>query len=180
MKCVAFCLGILIIPTLCGAQHCAKCGRPLASSTGSEVIVSERVVSTTPFAGIPAQPVSYAPSVASTVPTTVTSTVPAVGNDVLNIVNSKRRSRGLSPLMFDPTLTSVAVRKSQLRAMRRVTGHDGSSRGGARVEGVGYAHGGNLASRFSTCYLYSSGYRYGGAAIAYDGSGRAYYTLLLR
>jgi len=130
----------------------------------------------------PAQPVTYAPS-SSFSSTSFAMAQPFVSNgggQALSIVNQKRARRGLPALAFDGTLTSVAQRKSQHRANRRMTGHDGSHRGGARVEGVGYAYGGNLPSRFSTCYLYSTGYRYAGAAIAYDTGGRAYYTLLLR
>ena len=120
MKCVAFCLGILMIPALCEAQHCARCGRPLASATNGEVIISERVVSTQPVTGQPVQTVSYASSVTPAGGTPVTSTAPLVGDNILNIVNNKRRSRGLSPLMFDPMLTSTAQRKSQNPALRVV------------------------------------------------------------
>lgn len=158
MKRYALLLGVLVMPAISLAQN-------------GEVIISERVISSTPAQGQPAQTVSYAAPVVST---------PASTSSVLMIVNNKRRNRGLPALAFDPTLTSVAQRKSQNRASRRNTGHDGSHRGGARVEGVGYAYGGNLPAKFSTCYLYSTGYRYAGAAIAYDRSGRAYYTLLLR
>ena len=102
-------------------------------------------------------------------------------NDALAVVNQKRQQAGLYPFQYDPTLTSVAQQKSMNRASRRMTGHDGLPKGGARVEGVGYAYGSqNLMGRFHTCYLYSRGYRSAGAAVAYDGSGRAYYTLLLR
>ena len=101
--------------------------------------------------------------------------------DVLSIVNQKRAQRGLYPFNFDPRLTATAEFKSQNRARRRCTGHDGSSLNGARTEGVGYAHGqSHLPMRFQACHLYSKSYRNAGAAIAYDNSGRAYYTLLLR
>ena len=102
------------------------------------------------------------------------------GGDLLSVVNQKRRRSGLSALMFDGELSRIAQNKSNIRANRRITGHEGSGRGRARVEGVGYAYGGNLTQRFNTCYLYANGYSHAGAAIAYDNSGRAYYTLLLR
>lgn len=105
----------------------------------------------------------------------------AVANDALSVVNQKRRQAGLYPFQFDPVLSSVAQQKSMTRASRRITGHDGLPKGGAAVEGVGNAYGyHNLLGRFHTCYLYSRGYRSAGAAVAFDGSGRAYYTLLLR
>ncbi len=118
--------------------------------------------------------VSYATSIPGT---------PVMGgatDGLLSVINQKRRRSGLRPLMLDPQLSQIAQNKSSNRARRRITGHDGSSRGGARVEGVGYAYGGNLTQRFNTCYMYSNGYTYAGAGIAYDNSGRAYYTLLLR
>jgi uncharacterized protein YkwD len=98
----------------------------------------------------------------------------------LAIVNQRRATRGLYALSYDPSLAAAAQRKSQNRASRRNSGHDGSS-SGARAEGVGFASGGgDLARRFNTCHLYSSGYRSAGAAVAYDGRGAAYFTLLLR
>lgn len=101
--------------------------------------------------------------------------------DALSIVNQKRAQRGLYPFSFDPRLTATAEFKSQNRARRRCTGHDGTSMNGARTEGVGYAHGqSQLPMRFQACHLYSNSYRNAGAAIAYDNCGRAYYTLLLR
>ena len=102
-------------------------------------------------------------------------------HDALAIVNQRRAARGLYPLSFDPTLASTAQYKSQARANRRMSGHDGSNKAGAMAEGVGYAYGsGNLNNRFQTCHLYSTGYRSAGAAIAYDSRGAAYFTLLLR
>ena len=100
---------------------------------------------------------------------------------VLSVVNEKRRRSGLPALVFDPTLTAVAQRKSYYRAMRGMTGHDGSSMGGAAVEGVGYSYGqSDPVAGFNTCYLYSNGYQRAGCAISYDANNRAYYTLLLR
>ncbi len=94
-------------------------------------------------------------------------------SDALAIVNRKRSRRGLPALQYDSVLTSVAQQKSANRASRRITGHDNLPKGGARVEGVGYAYGRqDLPSQFNTCYLYSTGYRRAGAAISYDGSGR--------
>ena len=105
---------------------------------------------------------------------------PMGGGSILDVVNSKRARAGLPALSFDAGLTQIAQSKSNIRANRGITGHDSSSRGHARVEGVGYAYGGNLTQRFNTCYLYSNGFSHAGAAIAYDRSGRAFYTLLLR
>jgi uncharacterized protein YkwD len=123
------------------------------------------VEGTTPF-----QTVSYSSPV-----------IAPMANAALAIVNRKRLRAGLYELQFDPMLTNVAQQKSNIRANRRITGHDGSHKGGARVEGVGHAYGyGDLNSRFNTCYLFSTGYRNAGAAVSYDSSGRAYYTLLLR
>jgi uncharacterized protein YkwD len=100
---------------------------------------------------------------------------------IVSVVNQKRARAGLSALRYDPSLMSVAQRKSYYRASRGITGHDGSSMGGARVEGVGWGTGSQGGSNgFNTCYLYSNGYSTCGAAVAYDNSGRAYYTLLLR
>ena len=101
--------------------------------------------------------------------------------NVLMVVNEKRRRSGLAPLMFDAALANVAQRKSNLRANRGITGHDGSNMGGASVEGVGYSYGqANPVQGFNTCYLYSNGYRSAGCAVSYDANRRAYYTLLLR
>ncbi len=122
---------------------------------------------------------SYVPSSATTsysMPNTYSNDV----SSMLAVVNQKRRQAGLYELQMDPSLTSTAQRKASYRASRRMTGHDGSSRGYARVEGVGYSYGSNPSSAFNTCYLYSTGYRYAGAAMARDSSGRTYYTLLLR
>lgn len=121
------------------------------------------------------QPVTYASPVSYSAPV-----ADAGGGGILDVVNQKRRRSGLSALAYDAELTRIAKNKSDIRANRRMTGHDGSSYGSARVEGVGYAYGGNLTNRFNTCYLYANGYRSAGAAISYDNSGRAYYTLLLR
>jgi len=104
----------------------------------------------------------------------------SAGSSVLDVVNSKRSRSGLPALIMDAGLTQIAQSKSNNRANRGITGHDNMSRGHARVEGVGYAYGGNLTERFNTCYLYSNGYSHAGAAISYDRSGRAFYTLLLR
>ena len=54
---------------------------------------------------------------------------------MLSIVNNKRRRAGLYDFQFDPSLTEVAQRKSNIRASRRITGHEGSHKGGARAEG---------------------------------------------
>lgn len=99
----------------------------------------------------------------------------------LDIVNSKRAQRGLYPLAYDGTLTARAIQKSNHRAHYHITGHDRSNMAGARVEGVGHSYGyRDPAQAFTSCYLYSSGFRSAGAAISYDRSGRAYYTLLLK
>ena len=147
---------------------------PVEHVTGYPIENQGQVISTTSYSqqfvqqGVPVQTVSY-------------NAAPTGMNNVLAIVNRKRRRAGLYELQFDPSLMSVAQQKSMIRANRRITGHDGSHKGGAAVEGVGYAHGySDLNSQFNTCYLYSTGYRRAGAAIAYDNSGRAYYTLLLR
>lgn len=110
----------------------------------------------------------------------VNSGVIGASSGILDIVNQKRRRSGLSALQLDVGLEQIAQSKSNIRANRRITGHDNSHRGNARVEGVGHAYGGNLSQRFNTCYLYSNGFSHAGAAIAYDNSGQAYYTLLLR
>ncbi len=100
---------------------------------------------------------------------------------VLSVVNRKRQRSGLSPLRFDPSLASVAQRKSYYRASRGMTGHDGSNMGGASVEGVGFSYGqADPVEGFNTCYLYSNGYQSCGCAVSYDANNRAYYTLLLR
>ncbi|MEM7312855.1 MAG: CAP domain-containing protein [Planctomycetota bacterium] len=129
---------------------------------------SQRYRSSSPY-----QTVSYQSS---------TRTTPSGSfSSILSVVNQKRARAGLPALRYDPTLTSVAQRKSYYRASRRITGHDGTNMGGARVEGVGWGMGNQGGSNgFNTCYLYSNGYSSCGAAIAYDNSGRAYYTLLLR
>ncbi len=194
---------LLAISSVCWGQHCPKCGRtivtyptetvissvpsqvgsPISTSASGEVIISsgpvETVTSTNPVVsstGAPMQTVSYA----SSVPSTGTVSYAPYSN-ALTVVNQKRRRAGLRELIMDPVLTATAQRKSAYRSARRITGHDGSSKAGARVEGVGYAYGqGNSLERFNTCYLYSNGYTYAGAAVAHDSSGRAYYTLLLR
>jgi hypothetical protein len=124
----------------------------------------------------------YLPTQGQPVQTVSFNAAPSGGMDeVLTIVNRKRMRAGLYALQMDPSLMMVARQKSMNRANRRITGHDNLPKGGASVEGVGYAHGySDLGSQFNTCYLYSTGYRRAGAAISYDGSGRAYYTLLLR
>ncbi len=171
----------MLAPTACSAQmfrRCRTCScnhvRHTCCSQTAHLTTSPQVISvgstaTNLSAGTVVQTVGYQAA-------TFQSYHPA-----LAVINQRRRSAGLSELLPDPQLMAVAQTKSQLRANRRMTGHDGSHRGGAAVEGVGFAMGGgDLTGRFSTCYLYSSGYRYAGAGVAYDGSGRAYYTLLLR
>lgn len=171
----------MMAPSVCSAQIFRRCRTctcnhvyRTCSSQATHVTTSPQIVtagyaSTTLPTGTVVQAVSY-------------QTPTQFGyQDVLFVVNQRRRAAGLTELMADPQLMTVAQSKSQNRAQRRITGHDGSHRGGAAVEGVGYSMGGgDLTHRFSTCYLYSTGYRYAGAGIAYDNSGRAYYTLLLR
>ena len=195
---------LLAISSVCWGQQCPKCGRtvvtyptetvissvptqvesPTSSTATGEVIINSGPVETVTYPnsvvssnGVVAQTVSYA----SSYPPAAGTVSNAAYSDVLTVVNQKRRRSGLRELIMDPVLTAAAQRKSSYRSARRITGHDGSSKAGARVEGVGYAYGqGNSLQRFNTCYLYSNGYTYAGAAVAHDASGRAYYTLLLR
>lgn len=90
-------------------------------------------------------------------------------------LNARRARVGLFALAEDPSLTMLAVSKSNHRASRRITGHDGSGFPGARGEGVGWGSG-----EFHTCYWDTRSHRVAGAATAYDTAGRPYHTLLVR
>lgn len=90
-------------------------------------------------------------------------------------LNARRASVGLFALQEDAHLTAVAISKSNHRASRRITNHDGSSLAGARGEGVGWGSG-----QFHTCYWNTRSHRLAGAATSYDVAGRPYHTLLVR
>ena len=159
----------LLLCVTTGWAQCPHCGKIHATAPVEGEIVSTSTVVSQPVEN-PVHTVSYRESVNT-----------PIADAALSIVNRKRRRAGLYDLQFDPTLTEVAQRKSNIRASRRITGHEGSYKGGARAEGVGHASGySDLYSRFNTCYLYSRGYHYAGAAVSFDSGGRAYYTLLLR
>jgi hypothetical protein len=188
--------------TCCDSPCAAPCASalpcatsaPCVASCPTPVVVVDPVVVPSELTSVNAGPVVIVPSMVQTNccaspvsfvqrTTCVQRTSFAGGGvmDALAIVNQRRAARGLYPLSYDPALATAAQRKSQNRAQRRRSGHDGTNKGGARAEGVGMASGGgDLSSRFHTCHMYSRGYRRAGAAVAYDGRGSAYFTLLLR
>lgn len=103
----------------------------------------------------------------------------------LDQVNAKRASMGLYPLQLDMACQAQAERESVERAQRGVTGHlrNGCSPGSA--EGVGYRGGSDpYGQQFLTCFHaprdYTRRYKRAGAAVATNGRGRTYYTLILR
>ena len=89
-------------------------------------------------------------------------------------VNAIRARRGLFPFIEDRALSGVAYRKASIQANRGAMGHPGGSMGGARYEGVG------MGARFTSCYLFSSGGRYAGAASVRSSNGQRYHCLLVK
>lgn len=89
-------------------------------------------------------------------------------------VNSIRARRGLPPFVEDPSLSAVAYQKASIQANRGAMGHPGGSMGGARFEGVG------MGREFTSCYLYSTGGQYAGAASVPGRNGQRYHCLLVR
>lgn len=103
----------------------------------------------------------------------------------LEQVNAKRASMGLYPLTMDPACQAQAERESVERAQRGVTGHLRNGCSPGRAEGVGYRGGSDpYGQQFLTCFHaprdYTRRYRDAGAAVATDGRGRTYYTLILK
>lgn len=103
----------------------------------------------------------------------------------LDKVNEKRASMGLYPLAMDPACQAQAERESVERSQRGVTGHlrNGCSPGSA--EGVGYRGGSDpYGQQFLTCFHaprdYTRRYKRAGAAVATNGRGHSYYTLILK
>lgn len=103
----------------------------------------------------------------------------------LDQVNAKRAAMGLYPLTMDPACQAQAERESVERAQRGVTGHLRNGCSPGRAEGVGYRGGSDPYGRqFLTCFHaprdYTRRHRYAGAAVATNGRGRTYYTLILK
>lgn len=103
----------------------------------------------------------------------------------LDQVNAKRASMGLYPLTVDPACQAQAERESVERAQRRVTGHLRNGCWPGSAEGVGYRGGSDPYGRqFLTCFHaprdYTRRHKKAGAAVATDGRGRTYYTLILK
>lgn len=90
-------------------------------------------------------------------------------------VNQIRARSGLPQLAADPQLMALAQQKAQTMASRGITGHPGGSLGTARGEGVGWSSN----NQFSTCFLYSGGFRAAGAATVRGASGY-HHVLLVR
>lgn len=103
----------------------------------------------------------------------------------LDQVNAKRASMGLYPLQLNLACQAQAERESVERARRRITGHLRNGCSPGRAEGVGYRGGSDpYGQQFLTCFHaprdYTRRHQEAGAAVATDGRGRTYYTLILR
>jgi hypothetical protein len=95
------------------------------------------------------------------------------GDTALDKANAERQRRGQRPLLPDPQLQALALRKATIAAQRGHKNHIGGSLGGAKCEGVGHTHG-----RFLSCCLDEPG-TYGGAAMV-QGADGWYCCLLVR
>lgn len=95
------------------------------------------------------------------------------GNSALDKANHERQRQGMRPLLPDPQLQQLAMRKATIAAQRRYKNHVGGSLGGAKCEGVGFTQG-----RFLSCCLDEPG-TYGGAAMV-QGPDGWYCCLLVR
>ena len=117
----------------------------------------------------------------------------------LDQVNAKRASLGLYPLQLDMACQAQAERESVERAQRGITGHLRNGCAPGSAEGVGMRGGSDpYGQQFLTCFHspkkkrargffrggvggddYTRTYTRAGAAVATDGSGTTYYTLIL-
>lgn len=95
------------------------------------------------------------------------------GATALEKANAERRRYGQGPLLPDPQLQALALRKATIAAQRGYKNHIGGSLGSAQCEGVGHTNG-----RFLTCCLDERG-TYGGAAMV-QGADGWYCCLLVR
>ncbi len=95
------------------------------------------------------------------------------GETALDKANAERQRQGQRPLLPDPQLQALALRKATIAAQRGHKNHIGGSLGGAKCEGVGHTHG-----RFLSCCLDEPG-TYGGAAMV-QGADGWYCCLLVR
>ncbi|MGI9458045.1 MAG: hypothetical protein ACR2NU_15880 [Aeoliella sp.] len=95
------------------------------------------------------------------------------GASALEKANAERARNCQRPLIPDPQLQALALRKATIAAQRRFKNHIGGSLGGAKCEGVGHTHG-----RFLSCCLDEPG-TYGGAAMV-QGADGWYCCLLVR
>lgn len=103
----------------------------------------------------------------------------------LDQVNAKRASLGLYPLELDHACQAQAERESVERAQRGITGHLRNGCSPGRAEGVGYRGGSDpYGQQFLTCFHaprdYTRRHKSAGAAVATNGRGRTFYTLILR
>ncbi len=99
---------------------------------------------------------------------------PTYANDGLRLLNERRSSNGLGPLVADPSLMAHALTKAMTAARRGIRGHIGGSLGGANKEGAGFS----TSKSFHACYADSApAGTLCGAAIVEGGSG--WHSLLL-
>ncbi len=77
---------------------------------------------------------------------------PSYANDGLRLLNERRSSNGLGPLVADPSLMAHALTKAMTAARRGIRGHIGGSLGGANKEGAGFS----TSKSFHACYADSS------------------------
>ncbi|MCA9258754.1 MAG: hypothetical protein KDA61_06125 [Planctomycetales bacterium] len=95
------------------------------------------------------------------------------GSTALDKANAERARQGQRPLLPDPNLQALALRKATMAAQRGYKNHVEGSLGGAKCEGVGWTNG-----RFLSCCLNEPG-TYGGAAMV-KGADGWYCCLLVR
>lgn len=95
------------------------------------------------------------------------------GDTALEKANYERRAQGYGPLLPDPELQALALRKAKIAADRGIKQHVGGSLGSAKAEGVGFTNG-----RFLSCCLDEPA-TYGGAAMV-QGRDGWYCCLLVR
>lgn len=126
--------------------------------------------------GQQARPIAGVPAASNVVGQLVRSNMPfshTPGGSALEKANAERARNGQRPLIPDPQLQALALRKATIAAQRRFKNHIGGSLGGAKCEGVGFTNG-----RFLSCCLDEPG-TYGGAAMV-QGADGWYCCLLVR
>lgn len=167
------------IPLNPGERLVAINGVPVASAPQG-VAATPRVVQSTPAVSQPASPSGVVQASAQTQTNIVGNLAPSnqpfshtPGASALEKANAERRRYGRGPLLPDPQLQALALRKATIAAQRRYKNHIGGSLGSAKCEGVGHTNG-----RFLTCCLDEHG-TYGGAAMV-QGPDGWYCCLLVR